>query len=112
MPSRPGGASAAQVERRRSPRYPLDLDLEVEWGSARLRGRALDISAEGIKINVPDPLWVGASFLAVLALDPPVEIECVVRRVDPGRAMSVTFTVPREEGRVQVEGLLRTLGKR
>ena len=112
MPSRPGAASAAQVERRRSPRYPLDLDLEVEWGSARLRGRSLDISAEGMKISVPDPLWVGASFLAVLALDPPVEIECVVRRVEPGHAMSVTFAVPREEGRVQVEGLLRTLGKR
>src|SRR2546425_11120571 len=76
--------SATQTDRRSSTRYPCGAVLEMEWGSAVLRGRVLDISAEGMRIEIADPLWVGARFSAVLALEPPLRMECVVRRVEPG----------------------------
>src|SRR5437899_7721541 len=79
--------SATQTERRRSTRYPFGAVLEMEWGSAVIRGSVIDISAEGMRIEIADPLWVGARFSAVLALEPPLRMECVVRRVEPGGGM-------------------------
>ncbi len=104
--------SATQIERRRSPRYLFDAVLEMEWGSAMLRGRVLDISAEGMRIEIADPLWVGARFSAVLALEPPLRMECVVRRVDPGRGMGVSLVAPGAEDRARLAVLLDTLGKK
>src|SRR5437899_12086725 len=82
--------SATQTERRRSTRYPFGAVLEMEWGSAVIRGSVIDISAEGMRIEIADPLWVGARFSAVLALEPPLRMECVVRRCGPGSGLGLS----------------------
>lgn len=98
-----------RYERRRAPRYPFDAPLEMEWGSALLRGRVRDISAEGMFIELAEPLWVGAGFAARLELDEPVKLHCSVRRVEAGRGMGVSVAVPEEEGRLRYRSLLRAL---
>src|SRR2546427_10329490 len=104
--------SATQTERRRSTRYPFGAVLEMEWGSAVLLGRVLDISAEGMRIEIADPLWVGAKFSAVLALEPPLRMECVVRRVGPGGGMGGSLVTPGAQGRARLGALLDAVGKK
>ena len=77
-----------------------------------IRGSVIDISAEGMRIEIADPLWVGAGFSAVLALEPPLRMECVVRRVEPGRGMGVSLVTPEAEDRVRLAALLDPLGKK
>ncbi len=109
----PGDTRApGQPERRRATRHTFDAVLKMEWGSAVLQGRVRDISPSGMFVELADPLWVGASFSAQLALDEPLRLECSVRRVEPGRGMAVTFVVPGEEGRVRLAEVLGTLIKK
>lgn len=91
-----GDTSSRRTERRWAPRYSFRADLEIEWGSAVLLGNTRDISANGMFIESPDPLWVGAGFSARLVLDQPVRIDCSVRRIEPGRGMGVSVTLPEE----------------
>src|SRR5262249_22444750 len=85
-----------RFERRWAPRYPFRTDLEIEWGSAVLRGITRDISSNGMFIESHDTLWVGAGFSARLVFKSnPVKIDCFVKRVEPGRGMGVTVA-PRE----------------
>src|SRR2546426_10720918 len=111
MSKRQESGSATQTDRRSSTRYPCGAVLEMEWGSAVLRGRVLDISAEGMRIEIADPLWVGARFSAVLALEPPLRMECVVRRVEPGGGMGGFLVTPGAEGSGRAAALLGALGK-
>jgi hypothetical protein len=85
-----------RLERRWAPRYSFRTDLEIEWGSALLRGSTRDISSNGMFIESPDPLWVGAGFTARLGLERPVKVDCFVKRVEPGRGMGVTVSVSEE----------------
>src|SRR5258707_12435622 len=80
------------LERRWATRYSFRAELEIEWGSAVLRGKTRDISSNGMFIESSDTLWVGAGFTARLALDRPVQMDCSVKRVEPGRGMSVAVT--------------------
>ncbi len=112
MTGPPGAGSAAQIERRRSTRYPFDAVVDLEWGSTKLQGRVREISAEGMGIELSNPLWVGARFAAELALDPPLQVDCVVRRVEPGHAIGVSFVVSDEAGRAQLAALLEALAKK
>src|SRR5437667_9481612 len=96
-----GEQSARQLERRRAARFPRALDLEMEWGSAVLRGRIRDLSANGAFIELPDPLWIGAGFTARLELGRPVQIGGFVRLVEPGPGMGVSGNVARRENRVR-----------
>ena len=80
------GQYASASERRWAPRYSFRAELEIEWGSAVLRGSTRDISSNGMFIESADPLWVGAGFTARLALDQPVKVDCFVKRVEPGAA--------------------------
>src|SRR5437660_6668406 len=57
-----GDHPARRLDRRWAPRYSFRADLEIEWGSAMLRGSTRDISASGMFIEAADPLWVGAGF--------------------------------------------------
>jgi len=107
-----GEGSAAQIERRRSTRHPFDAVVEIEWGSTKLQGRVRDISAEGMRVEISNPLWIGASFSADVALDPPLRLDCVVRRVEPGRSIGVAFVVPSEAGRAQLAALLEALANK
>src|SRR2546426_12826658 len=93
-------------------RYPFGAVLEMEWGSAVLLGRVLDISAEGMRIEIADPLWVGAKFSAVLALEPPLRMECVVRRGGAGGGMGGFLVTPGAEGPGPLSALLRAVGKK
>jgi len=101
--------SARRFERRWAPRYDFRTDLEIEWGSAVLRGSTRDISANGMFIESADPLWVGAGFTARLGLENPVQVDCFVRRVEPGKGMGVTVTVPQENHQKRFSELISSL---
>lgn len=108
----PRTLASTQSERRRTPRYTFEADLEIEWGSTVLRGRVSDISAGGLQVALADPLWVGASFAAKLLLDAPLRLLCVVRRVEPGKGMGVTIEVPDEGDRGRLSALLEALARK
>jgi hypothetical protein len=96
-------------ERRWAPRFSFSADLEIEWGSALLRAKTRDISANGMFIESPDTLWIGAGFSARLALDHPVKMDCSVKRVEPGRGMAVAVTVSEQQHHQRYQDLLATL---
>ena len=109
MESLLGKTAGVRAERRRASRYVFDANVEIEWGSATLRGRIRDISFNGMFIEAADPLWLGARFAAQVLLDSPLRVDCVVRRIEPGRAMGVTFTAVDAESRARVASLLGNL---
>jgi hypothetical protein len=96
-------------ERRWAPRYSFRADLEIEWGSAVLRGSTRDISASGMFIEAPDPLWVGAGFTARLNLNRPVRLDCYVKRIEPGHGMGVSVAVSESESQKLFQELLSSL---
>ena len=104
-----GDHPARRLERRWAPRYSFRADLEIEWGSAVLRGNTRDISASGMFIEAADPLWVGAGFSARLTLARPVKLDCFVKRIKPGRGMGVSVAVPETESQKLYEDLLSAL---
>jgi hypothetical protein len=78
-------------ERRRNPRYACSSELEIEWGSEILRASVTDISVSGMFIRTSDPLWMRAEFSARIPFSQPLVLDCVVRRIEPGRGMGVEF---------------------
>jgi hypothetical protein len=104
-----GDHSARRTDRRWAPRYSFRADLEIEWGSAVLRGSTRDISASGMFIEAVDPLWVGAGFTARLGLERPVRLDCFVKRIEPGHGMGVSVAVPESESQKLYEDLLSSL---
>lgn len=104
-----GEHTQRQLERRWAPRYSFRAELEIEWGSAILRGKTRDISSNGMFIESSDPLWVGAGFKARLALERPVQIDCSVKRVEPGRGMAVTVTASGEQQQQLYQDLIASL---
>jgi hypothetical protein len=101
---------ARRLERRWAPRYSFRADLEIEWGSAVLRGSTRDISASGMFIEAVDPLWVGAGFSARLTLERPVRLDCFVKRIEPGKGMGVSVAVSETESQKLYQDLLSSLG--
>ena len=65
-----------ELDRRRAPRFPYQANLEIEWGSARLKARTRDISQGGMFIESEDVLWVGAGFRARFGVDRPLWLDC------------------------------------
>jgi hypothetical protein len=104
-----GDHPTRRVDRRWAPRYSFRADLEIEWGSAVLRGSTRDISSSGMFIEAVDPLWVGAGFTARLTLDRPVSLNCSVKRIEPGRGMGVSVAVSESESQKLYEALLSSL---
>jgi hypothetical protein len=104
-----GEHPARRLERRWAPRYSFRADLEIEWGSAVLRGSTRDISSSGMFIEAVDPLWVGAGFTARLTLDRPVRLNCFVKRIEPGRGMGVSVAVSETESHKLYHDLLSSL---
>lgn len=107
-----GDYSSRRLERRRAPRYPFRAGLEIEWGSAILRGNTRDISSNGMFIEVPDTLWVGAGFTARLHLPQPLKLDCLVKRVEPGLGMGVSVALPENESHKAYRELLSSLAPR
>src|ERR1700736_1602514 len=104
-----GEHPSRRLERRWAPRYSFSAELEIEWGSAVLRGKTRDISSNGMFIESADTLWVGAGFTARLALERPVQMGCFVKRVAPGRGMAVTVTVSEEQHQRRYQDLIASL---
>ena len=102
-------STSRRLERRWAPRYAFRAELEIEWGSAVLRASTRDISANGMFIESQDTLWVGAGFSARLALQNPLKLDCSVRRVEPGRGMAVSVTLPEQPHQQQYLDLLASL---
>jgi len=104
-----GDQSSRCLERRWAPRYSFRANLDIEWGSAVLRGNTRDISANGMFIEAVDPLWLGAGFAARLNLDRPVKLDCFVKRVEPGRGMGVSVALSESESQKLYQDLLSLL---
>ena len=104
-----GDRPSRRLERRWAPRYSFRADLEIEWGSAVLRGSTRDISANGMFIEAPDTLWVGAGFTARLNLSQPLRLDCHVKRVEPGRGMGVAVAPTESESQKLYHDLLSSL---
>lgn len=100
-----------QPERRKFPRYPIQFDVELQWGFEVLPALITDISLAGMFIATNNPLWVGASFTARVALAEPLELHCVVRRVLPGKGMGVLFVDVAEESRKRLDALIKTVSE-
>jgi PilZ domain len=98
-----------RLERRWAPRYSFRAELEIEWGSAVLRGKTRDISSNGMFIESTDTLWVGAGFTARLALERPVQMDCSVKRVEPGLGMAVAVTASGEQHQQRYQDLIASL---
>ena len=98
-----------RLERRWAPRYTFRASLEIEWGSALLRGNTRDISSNGMFIEVPDTLWIGAGFTARLQLPRPVKLNCLVKRVEPGHGMGVSVALAESESQKAYSDLLSSL---
>jgi len=104
-----GDTTSRRVERRWAPRYEFRAQLEMEWGSAVLRGSTRDVSANGFFIESPDTLWAGAGFTARLGLSEPLRVDCSVKRIEPGRGMGVAVTLPDQQHQERYQQLLSTL---
>ncbi len=103
--------SSRRYERRRAPRYEFCAGLEIEWGSAVLRGQTRDVSASGMFIESPDPLWVGAGFIARLMHPYPLKLDCFVKRVEPGRGMGVSVKVTEDQNPQLYQNFIAALAR-
>jgi hypothetical protein len=104
-----GDTGTRERERRRAPRYRYQASLEIEWGSARLKGRVRDISSGGMFIESEDVLWVGAGFRARIAMEKSMWLDCSVKRVEPGHGMGVSIALPENQSQQHFEDLLAKL---
>jgi hypothetical protein len=109
MTSEPPANAPASTDRRQSNRRKFQGMVEIEWGSSTLTGAVRDIGPQGFFVELTPSLWVGATFFARLALDPPIQLNCTVRRVEPGKGFAVAFDLLEESGKAQLERLLATL---
>jgi PilZ domain len=86
--------------RRKFIRFKFHADAEIVWRSAKASCRVTDISRGGMFIEVADPPREGTRFMLRLALNVPLRLACVVRRVVPNVGVGVTISVgPRERKR-------------
>ena len=107
-----GASPMTVVERRKSPRYIVRVDVEVEWRSKTLRVPISDISLGGMFITTSEPLSVGAEFTARVLLEEPLHVHCVVRQVVLGRGMGVQFLDLTDSSRAKLEKFLETLAEK
>jgi hypothetical protein len=109
QPSVFGEDSHGFPERRIAARYEFRADIEIEWYARKLWGRVKDISRTGMFIEIPALDERIGRFTANLALNEPLRMECVVRRVVPGCGVGVTISFAEEEAQARYEALLVAL---
>ena len=100
-----------EVNRRVSPRYQFEVDIEIEWGSRTVWGRVMNISREGMFIELDDALEPGAKFSGNLSLNVPLRVMCVVRRIVPQYGIGVSFVIPEQADKRRFEALLIALAR-
>ena len=98
-------------ERRKHPRYPFQADVELQWGFETLPALATDISLGGMFIATNNPLWLGASFTAKLMLGDPINLNCTVRRVLPGKGMGVLFVDVTDQQQAGLADLIKKIAE-
>ena len=103
---------SGSAQRRNGIRYPYHAALDIEWGSAILKGHVSEISGDGMFIEMEHPLWIGATFQARLALNPPLAVHCVVRRVEPGRGIGASVRTVEPDGASRLKALIHSLSTR
>ena len=95
-------------EHREFARYHFQVAAEIAWQSRKIWGRVTDVSRGGLFIESADSPCLGAHFVVQLALNAPLRINCIVRRVAPGRGIGVAISVP-EQSRKRFQALLLAL---
>lgn len=96
----------SESERRRHARYPCKAQVEITWGEVTLDAMLRDISASGMYLETHEPLWARAEFSAKVRLPEPLNVKCIVRRVDAGKGMVVEFTEVSQETRMNLNHLI------
>lgn len=109
MTTTPLAEMPSKTERRHAQRRKFSGKIEIEWGSAILEGIVRDIGPSGLFIELTPPLWLGARFVGRLALQPVLLLDCTVMRVEPEKGIAVSFSIPEESGKKQLEDLLAAL---
>jgi len=106
-----GDASLPGLDRREYFRARYFADVEIDYGSSKLRGRTQDISLGGMLIEMENPLWQGAEFQARLLFggQPPLGVECVVRQVIPNVGMGVEFLDLKPPDHTRLRKLIESL---
>lgn len=85
--------------------------MKITWGDVTLEATLRDISSYGMYLETPEPLWARAQFSAQLMLPESIRVECIVRRVDPGRGMVVEFTELAQEAKMNLTHLIWKLAR-
>ena len=99
----------SELNRRASPRYQFQVDIEIEWRSKRVWGRVRNISREGMFIQLEEALDPGAKFSGNLSLNIPLRVIGVVRRTVPQYGIGVSFVIPEQVDKRRFEALLIAL---
>jgi hypothetical protein len=60
-------------------------------------------------IQAADTLWIGAGFRARLNVNPPVNVNCSVKRVEPGLGMGVSVAPAESDHQKYYQDLLVSL---
>jgi hypothetical protein len=94
--------------RREFARYQFQVRAEILWASRRVWGNVTDVSRSGMFIEMAEAPCVGAHFTLQLALNEPLRLGCVVRRVVPNLGVGVVLSVP-EPSRKRFHALLVAL---
>ena len=94
--------------RREFARYRFHVAAEIAWQSRKTWGRVTDVSRGGLFVEMSEPPFLGANFVLDLALNLPLRVNCVVRRVVPGLGVGVAMSVP-EQSKKRFEALLLAL---
>ena len=81
----------------------------MDWGSAVLSGTVRDIGPRGLFVELRPPLWLGATFRARLLVEPVLELDCRVVRIEPENGNATVFEISEESGKERFEALLKSL---
>jgi hypothetical protein len=96
---------------RRLPRYECAIAVVIAWGSNAIAGLTRNIGLGGMFIETSEPLWRNAEFTARLSLPEPIELDCIVRHVEPAEGMGVEFENVPETERQRLEWLIASLAE-
>ena len=99
------------MDRREAHRPRFFAEVEIEMGDTRTQLRTQDISLEGMLLETEAPFEPGEEFKARVRLkgEPPLEAECVVKRLVPGIGMGVEFLEMTTGDRVRLRKLVEAL---
>lgn len=94
--------------RRQFERFQFEVKAEVICQSRKTWGQVTDISKSGLFIELPGAPGQGERFSVSLALNLPLRLNCVVRRVVPAVGIGVSVSVP-EQSKKRFDALLLAL---